>query len=133
MKLIILDGINGSGKSTLRYALMKKYNYNILTIDRFTPSIWVYDKLRGINRPDILEYEEKVDKILPLVVICICKPETAEKRSRITDLRKVEFSYLDQIQSFKEYTKVSKYLNVLLLDTEQSIEKCLNIIGENLI
>jgi len=124
--IIIFDGASGTGKTTLRYKLMQSMNYNILTIDRFTPSIWVYDKLRGINRPDILEFEEKFDLMNPLVVICTCSPDIARMRSHVDPLRKIEFPFIEQINAFYDYSKVSRYSRLITVNTSQHIELCLN-------
>lgn len=128
VKLLIIDGASGTGKTTLRYKLMQSMDYNILTIDRFTPSIWVYDKLRGIDRQDVLDYEEKFDAMNPLVVICTCNPEIARMRSHVDPLRKVEFPFIHQINAFYDYSKVSRYSRLITVYTLQPIELCLNII-----
>ena len=133
MQIIILDGSNGTGKSTLRHELMQRMNYDVLTIDRFTPSIWVYDRLRGIDRRDVLEFEEKFDKLNPLIVICKCIPEIAKKRTQDNVLRKINFNIEDQDREFDiYYSKYSRYRNLIRVNTELPIEDCIKKIIERL-
>lgn len=128
MNLIIFDGMSGSGKSTLKKEIIKKLNYNVLTIDRFTPSIWVYDFLRGINRTrEIVEFENKFDKLDPLLVITYCSPEIAFKRDYE---KEAVFGYEKEKLAFDKYlNNICRYKRGCAINTEvNSIEESIKII-----
>ena len=132
MNLVIFDGMSGSGKSTLRTNVMKLKGFDILTIDRFTPSIWVYDKLRGVDRTDEMAlYEKALDELLsPLVVITRCSPLVAAKRDQKID---VEFSYEQEYDMFWHYVLISEYKNLIRIDTsELSTIECAEYVVERL-
>lgn len=128
-RLVVLDGANGCGKSTLRYALFQSLEYNVLTIDRFTPSQWVYDRLRGNdNSKEILEFEEKMNMLNPIVIICKCDPMTAIDRARPNDhLRTIEFSIEDQLLMFDKYFDVSRYSYLYEINTGMyNVDRCVD-------
>ena len=128
-RLLIFDGACGTGKTTLRYKLFQDLNYNILTIDRFTPSQWVYDRLRGNdNSKEILEFEDKMNMLSPIVIICKCDPMTAIDRARPNDhLRTIEFSIEEQLLMFDRYFDVSKYSYLYEIDTGiNNIDRCVD-------
>lgn len=132
IKTIIFDGGSGSGKSALKKEIIKYYNFNITTIDRFSPSVWVYGKLRGENlTKEIIEFENNFVKINPLLVICKCNSIDAKKRDIIKENK---FGYNEEKNMFFEYLKnVCKYNNVLVLNTSKySINECVKQIVEKL-
>ena len=127
IKIVIFDGVSGAGKTTLRYELFKKFNYNILTIDRFTPSIWAYDYLRGKDRAvDIKDIEIKMNLFDSYLVLCYCEPNIAKKRIRRDDLREVQFSPEQEIDAFEHYEKISLFKSVIIIHTENfSVDQCI--------
>jgi thymidylate kinase len=131
MKIVIFDGISGAGKTTLRYELFKRFNYNILTIDRFTPSIWAYDYLRGKDRTkdvDDIEWELFNSNLEVSVVLCYCRPEIAKKRTRVDVLRNVEFTPEQETEAFEKYEDVSR-LRIITIDTsDMPVSDCVDYI-----
>lgn len=119
MKLVIIDGMSGSGKDTLQKEIIKKFNYDILTINRFTPSIWVYDALRKKDSTkEVQEYEIMFDKdIRPFVFVCFCDPKVAS----IRDFYKENvFTYEQEGKFFNQYfSTISKYSNLHYIDTTE--------------
>jgi len=135
IKIVIFDGASGSGKTTLRYNLFYEMNFNILTIDRFTPSLWVYDYLRGINRnSEIKNFESKFDLCFnPLLVMCDCDLEIAKSRVQDNKLRKRLFLINDEKNAFSKYlNEICNFSNFLKLDTNNSIEECISKILEKI-
>jgi len=128
MQIVIFDGCSGSGKTTLRYKLFYAMDFDVLTIDRFTPSVWVYDYLRGIYRTRaIQDFEERFNKFDPLFVLCLCNAEDARSRIKDNSLRKVEFDVEDELEAFEQYFLwVSRYSKKIKLDTSNlSIDECI--------
>ena len=128
IKIVIFDGISGAGKTTLRYKLFQKFEFNILTIDRFTPSTWAYDYLRGVDRTaEVSEIEIKFNMFDCSLVLCYCSPETSRMRVRNDKLRKVIFSPENEYTAFKKYELISLFNSRITLDTDVlSVEESLN-------
>ena len=114
--IVIFDGISGSGKTTLRYALYQKLEGNVLTIDRFTPSVWVYDYLRGFDRVEEIGIIEKKfdDAFSPLLVLCTCSERIAAERVRNNQFREIQFLVNDELLAFAAYLeRVCQYSRIL--------------------
>jgi thymidylate kinase len=127
MKIIIFDGVSGSGKTTLRYRLFQELNYEVLTIDRFTPSMWVYEFLRtGNKRTDIFEIESEMSKLDCHLVLCTCAPDVSKHRVTDNNLRSVMFTPDQEVSAFNEYITISKYSRIINLDTSYlSVDDCI--------
>ena len=132
LRLVVIDGMSGSGKTTLRSALIETMNFDVLTIDRFSPSIWVYDMLRGIDRTkEIQDFENKFEVFEPLLVLCMCDPEVARERDEI---KRLNFTYTEEQNLFEVYyNEITKYKNKIYLDTSRlSLEFLIKSIKEKL-
>jgi len=129
VNLVILDGMSGSGKSTLRSALIKAMNFDVMTIDRFSPSIWVYDTLRGVDRTDeIIAFEEKFDyTFYPIFAFCHCEPSVAEERDK---LKEAVYAYEEEHKMFIRYmNNICKYTFKAVLNTGQlDIAACVKLV-----
>lgn len=133
MKIIIFDGMSGSGKTTLRYKVYQKFNNDCLTIDRFTPSVWVYDFLRGIDKTrDIFEIENKMNMFDCSLVLCYCNPNIARSRVKENMLREHVFAFEDELIAFKKYENISSYKSIILINTEKSIDECVKEIVDKI-
>lgn len=133
MEIVIFDGMSGSGKSTLRKRLDKHLAYGIISMDRFTPSCWVYEVLRGRdNTKFVVDFEDKFEKNYhPLLVICHCHPHIARARDVTNE---VMFGYYDERHMFFKYVnEVSRYSRLMMLDTGvHGVEDCINIVQEKI-
>ena len=127
-RILIYEGIPGSGKSTLRYEIGLRSNFKDLTIDRFSPTQWVFSKLREDNLVFLgSQVEEIMEKEFDVIVIwCICSPETAFKRCRekndsinstLLELERAEELYRMYFRKFSRFT------NIVGIDTENSISE----------
>ncbi len=120
--VVIFDGMSGAGKTTLRYKLYQYLDGNVLTIDRFTPSVWVYDYLREKNRRiEIQKIEEEFQAALfPLCVLLFCDFEESLKRISKNVFRISKFTPEKEARGFEIYRKdISKYTNILCLDSSR--------------
>jgi len=83
-RLIAFEGISGAGKTTLYEAVRPYIGQTNMLVHRFTPTMWVYDRLYGRNKvdtPALINLERQTKVILrPLIVWTICDPEVAETR-----------------------------------------------------
>ena len=133
-RVLIYEGIPGSGKTSLRYAYGKLTQFVDLTIDRFTPTQWVFSQLRNdLIVQDLSEIEQALDNILNVVVIwCQCPIEKAFQRCR----QKRDFidSSIDNLikleQLYKEYFSTKcKFSKIIELDTNRSLDNiCLDLL-----
>ncbi len=125
MNIVIFEGMSGSGKDSLQKSVAKLFDYNIITINRFTPSIWVYDSLRGFDRTDeIIKFEREFDCLMkPFLVISYCDPEISEKRDVV---KENAFKYEFEKDKFEEYEKtICQYTRKIIIDTSiNSVEEC---------
>lgn len=134
MKIVVFDGPSGSGKTTLRYKLFQELNYEVLTIDRFTPSMWVYKYLRsGKERTDIFDIEDKMNLFDSTLVLCLCDSSILRKRISDNTLRSVVFDASDECRAFEKYLKVSHYRSIININTGiKSVNDCIDEIVERL-
>lgn len=136
MKLIILDGHSCVGKSLVRRFIYSKYKSDVILLDRFTPSNWVFSYLRGKNNTkEILEFEKIFNLLFkPIVVILHCDTLEAEKRSVSKD-EFLEFSIDDEKDAFNKYLEISSYSDIVKIDTsnlgvKELAKKVMEIINE---
>lgn len=130
--VIILEGISGCGKSTLLHPINELTNYRDPVVPRFTPTMWVYNKL--YNRPEIsYEYvNHGLQKWCDLHVVWlrvnpdIAKLRQIEKRDPITeDLHRAD-------ELFEEYfSTITIIRNVHRVATDAlSIEESVALIDK---
>lgn len=117
MRLIAFDGISGSGKTTLYEEVRKYVGQTNLIVHRFTPTMWVYDKLYGrnqVNTAELINWERLMKPILqPLIVWSICSPGIAEERKRLAgdtnvepDFEKAQMLYWEYITNYCQFDVV---------------------------
>lgn len=126
MKVIILEGVQGGGKTSLRRYLFDAYKSRLLVLDRFTPSNWVFNSIRGLdNTEEIQKFETKFNnEFKPLVFIFICDPEKSIQRVYDRDKESVDYETLDnERKQFRNYFGVSKYSNLYEINANMSINK----------
>ena len=138
MEVIILDGCSLSGKTTLRNILYKEYSSSLLVIDRFTPSNWVYDYLRGNNRKrEIIKFEGIFDLIFrPILFILFTSSESSIKREikRRNSTKEIHndkiFDIHNELLAFdKYYNEICQYKDKSRIDTSNiSVDECLSLI-----
>lgn len=125
--IILYEGIPGSGKTTLMKAVNKVRDYRDIALDRFTPTQWVYDSLRGRLFNESLIVERGILEHFEVwVVYCICPPELAYERCKAknddddANLEKL----IDLNRLYKRYfTHITQFENIVLVNTMDSIEE----------
>ena len=128
--IVVLDGHSGSGKTTLRNYLYEECKSDILVLDRFTPSNWVYSNLRGVdNTREIVDLEDRLNRSCRcFVFICYCGSDEAISRFKLRS-RYPEIDVEKEIYKFDEYyLLISRYSNIFMLDTSLNIERCISLI-----
>ena len=123
------EGIPGAGKSTLKQAVSKYRGHTHLSLDRFTPSMWVYSKFRNETA---YEFNEDVEKILEdnfdvYVIWCVCAANIAYSRCVIkNDLEDAHLERLCSLSNlYKEYfATVTTYSKIIEVNTEKDISIC---------
>ncbi|MEK7087532.1 MAG: hypothetical protein AAB958_02415 [Patescibacteria group bacterium] len=138
--LLLYEGISGSGKTSLSKTVQKELGYGVLSIDRFTPSIWVYSKYRG---EEILELNRIAERNLELnfdVRVIWCECEISIANQRCLDKNQIEKSGIDKLTQqaflfqdyFKNYSFFSKILQMdtSLEDIKETVKKVVNYLDE---
>lgn len=130
-KLIIFEGIDRSGKSSLRIELLKKIK-NIITIDRLTPSNYVYSMFykREEDR-DYLAYLEAVLSTRGIVVYCYCNYETYLKRCSDTkhEILSEEDFNTQRMQYEFYFSHITLYNHIIKFDTsDMPVNRILDIL-----
>ena len=130
--ILLFEGISGSGKSTLSKELEKVRKYQDLTLDRFTPSMWVYSLYRNkFPSSHNRMAEELLETLFNVKVIwCHCNPYLANKRcieknqEEKSDIEKLLLtSYL-----FSYYFRyITLYKSIMKVNTENPIENNINL------
>lgn len=130
-KLLIFEGIDRSGKTSLREALRKKIP-GLITIDRLTPSNYVYSMFykREEDR-DYLAYLEAVLSTRGIVVYCYCNYETYLKRC--TDTKHETLSEEDfntqRMQYEFYFSHMTLYNYIIKFDTSSmTVDRILDIL-----
>ena len=116
-RYLVLEGISGCGKSALLHGVNRLSNYLDVAIMRFTPSMWVYNKLYG---REVVDYEPMNITIQSNhdthVVWLMVDPDEALRRKTVKgDLDKIEdlhkaselyLEYFDVVTSLKQVHRV---------------------------
>lgn len=130
-RLVVFEGTNRSGKSTLRMELLKRIP-NILTIDRFTGSNYVYSVL--FNREEDFVYLAYLEFVLSsrgIVVYCYTDYPTYVERCKNTGHEiQTEEEFNKEREIFDYYfSQVTSYKNIIKFDTSKmSTDSCLKIL-----
>ena len=130
-RLVVFEGTNRSGKSTLRMELLKRIP-NILTIDRFTGSNYVYSVL--FNREEDFVYLAYLEFVLSsrgIVVYCYTDYPTYVERCKNTGHEiQTEEDFNKEKEVFEYYfNQVTSYKNIIKFDTSKmSTDSCLKIL-----
>ena len=130
-KLVIFEGTNRSGKSTLRMELLKSIP-NILTIDRFTPSNYVYSMLYNREEDFVyLAYLEFIMSTRGIIVYCYTDYPTYIQRCKNTGHEvQTEEEFNKEKKIFEDYfNNITLYKNIIKFDTSKmSTESCVKIL-----
>lgn len=133
--VVLYEGISGAGKSSLSKGVRKKVNHNVLSIDRFTPSIWVYKQYRNEEELDINFQAEKIlnDNFNVKVIWCRCPVEVAFQRclDKLEE-EKANQELMTQTDALFEryFNGISYFSSVLELDTTKNINYCEDLVVE---
>lgn len=130
-RVVIFEGTNRSGKTALRLELLKVIP-NLLTIDRFTPSNYVYSML--FNREEDFAYLAYLEYILStrsIIVYCYTDYPTYIERCKNTGHEvQSEFNFNTEKLFYDQYFKdVTLFKNIIKFDTgKMTTESCLKIL-----
>ena len=133
--LVIFEGMDKTGKSTLVREFNVATNYKHIVLDRGPLSSYVYDSIynRGC-RYSYEGFEKAICNINHLVVLCIASEYTIDRRlveaGEFLPKEQIEAGGVPHIQKKFIEESFKSNMNVVTINTDESIEYCLDIIKE---
>lgn len=101
--------------------------YDIIIVDRYTPSAVVYSQIEGLQAEDILFNERKVIKP-DINLVLLANPEVSMQRMGGRNEAATKYENIESIsKALKFYLELPEHIdNVYFIDAEQSIEDVKN-------
>lgn len=133
--LVIFEGMDKTGKTTLVKEFNEITGYKHIVIDRGPVSSYVYDDIYKRGCRDSYEgFERAICSIKHLVVLCIASKSTIHRRlveaGEFLPKEQIEAGGVPHIQKKFIEESFKSNMNVVTINTDESIEYCLDIIKE---
>ena len=118
-RVIILEGISGSGKSTFHHAVGQLSGYRDSVISRFTPSMWVYNKVYGREEVDYESINQALEQDHEVHVIWLIVDVEEALRRKVAkgDLDKLEDMEAAHLAYEEYFDRVTVLRHVYWIDT----------------
>jgi dTMP kinase len=114
--------------SVLEYPKLKD-QYDIIIVDRYTPSAVVYSQIEGLQAEDILFNERKVIKP-DMNIVLLLDPQVSMQRMSGRDEAATKYENIESMTKALElYKRLAEHVeNVYFVDAEQDIETVKGIV-----